>query len=238
MNHSLSIVVPALNEEKNLRRTINTIVQALQEESCDYEIIIINDGSTDNTGPLADTLAKENQNIRTIHHSKPQGRGATLNEGLSLANNDLLTWINGKCDTTASEFRKLISHAGQADLIISYQNNTHERPLVRATLSRLYVFLLNHLFGLGLKYYNGSTLVPKHCFNKIHVKTSSYAYEAELLIKLLNRGHSYVEVGVRDIFEKGRKTRSFSLKNIFGVVKFIFVIFWEIKISPKFNIRR
>jgi len=224
----LSIIVPALNEEKNLFRTIQIIEDSLCPPFETFEIIIIDDGSRDATKDKAEFLVKNRPAIQLIHNKKSLGRGAAIKQGLKRAKNDYAIVVNGKADTTAYELKKILACAGQADLVISIQSNTHQRPLIRRFFSKLYTKIMNKSFNLNLNYYNGSTLWPRRLYKNFCLKGNSYALEAEILIPLLKSGHSYHQVPVEDQFERGRKTRAFNLKNIFSVIRFYLQMLWTV----------
>ncbi len=193
------------------------------------QYIVIDDGSSDKTAEIAQSFKKE-IDLTIIRHDIPMGRGFSINEGYRYSSGEYLIVFNGKKDTTATEIKKIFSHFGSADLIISYQANTAERPIIRKLLSKTFTSLINILFARNIKYYNGSVLIKKEHFNNVNIKTSSYAYDCELLLKLLNLKLSYVEVPVYDLYEKGRKTRSVSFKNITGVIYTVFRLFIELRI--------
>ncbi|OUR93606.1 hypothetical protein A9Q84_19245 [Halobacteriovorax marinus] len=226
--HTLSITVPALNEEANLGATLEMLIQSSKNWKS-VEIIVIDDGSTDKTSEIAYQYASK-CDLRVIRHKTPFGRGYSINEGFTESKGDFLICFNGKKDTTQSQVEKILNKVNQAELIISYQDNTADRPLIRRVLSRLYTGIINLFFNKRLKYYNGSILLKQRCFKKLDIKTSSYAYETEMLLNLLECGTSYIEVPVIDIFEDDRSTRSLKIRNILGVVFTFLRMFFEIKI--------
>lgn len=196
------------------------------------EIIVIDDGSSDDTSKIAKSFS-DKCDLKIIRHSTPIGRGFSINEGFNESKGEFLICFNGKKDTSPDQIRNILSHVGEADLIISYQNNTNERPFIRRLFSKLYTRIINIAFIKNLRYYNGSILIRKADFKKLEIKTSSYAYETELLLKLLETGCRYIEVPVEDIFEEGRVTRSFRAKNIGGVILTFLRLFFEINFISK-----
>ncbi|MBT3583778.1 MAG: glycosyltransferase family 2 protein [Halobacteriovoraceae bacterium] len=228
----ISIVVPAFNEEKNLEDTID-MIEGLFADWKDYEILIVDDGSKDQTLDIAHKRAASSDKIRVIIHHKNLGRGTALNRGFNEARFEYLISINAKKDTCTRELSKIIEKLGCADLVLSYQLNSNERPVFRYFLSVLYLKFVNTLFGLNLKYYNGSSIIPKKLFESTSIKTTGYAYETELLVSLLKKQHTYCEVGVVDIFEKGRRSRAFRFKNIVSVFFVLVRLFFKMTILKK-----
>jgi glycosyltransferase involved in cell wall biosynthesis len=228
-NKTISITVPALNEEKNLKDTLDMLVEATENWD-KVEIIVIDDGSTDKTSEVAKSFSKD-FDIRLINHDVPKGRGFSINEGFSSSKYEYIICFNGKKDTTVEEVKKILNTPRTSDIVISYQDNTHERPFIRRLFSYTYTFIINLFFQKDIKYYNGSILLKKSDFQEVKIKTSSYAYETELILKLLKKGKSFQQVPVIDIFEPNRKTRCLSLKNITGVFLTFLRLFYEVKLT-------
>ena len=236
--NSISIIVAALNEEKNLENTVITVSEAAKKSFDEYEVIIFNDGSSDRTGEAAEALAKLDKHFKVIHHESPKCLGAIYKEGFKLARMNYLILINGKDDMFSESFDKIFSLRGQADIVIPYTTNVGERPMFRRAVSGLFVWLLNRMFSLNLKYYNHSVLHKKKIIGSIDIVTNSYAFQAEILIKLIKSGYSYVEVGVIDKFKKDIKTKAFKLKNIITTGLFFARLVNEIYFNNKYKDRR
>lgn len=232
IDKTVSVTIPCLNESQNIRKTIEGLVQTL---TCvkDYEIIVINDGSIDETREIVEAISSKNSKITLINHSTTMGRGFSIKEGYSLSTKEYLICFNGKFDIEPEEAKKIFVALGAQGLVISTQANTHDRPLIRQLFSKLYTFILNFSFGLKLSYYNGSAFIKKSDFERLELRTNSYALDAEILIKLIKSGVSFVEIPVNDIIEDERNTRSMSPSNIIGVVLFYLATFYEVNILRK-----
>lgn len=220
-DNSISVVIPALNEEKGLVATVLTVSKAVQRKFDDCEIIIVNNGSRDKTAEIANQLAEEYDCVRVVHHKQPSCLGRVYKEGLRLARMNYFIRVNGKNDITQSELENIFRLCGKADLIVPYTVNTSERPLIRQAIAKFFTATLNFITGLHLQYYNHSVLCKRELLNTISISTDSYAFQAEILIKLIKFGYAYIEVGIRDTFRRGVKTKAFYLKNIFGVLAFL-----------------
>ncbi len=217
--NSISVIVPALNEEKSIEITVRTISNAVKRRFEQYEILIFDDGSTDRTGQIVDRLAGECDYIRAFHHEKPVCIGGIYKEGMRLAKMNYLVRINGKHDITEENLDKMFVLARSKDLVIPYMTNTGDRSFFRRCVSRVYTIILNSLFGLELKYYNHYVLCKKSLLDSIELQTDSYAFQAEILIKLIQSGCSYIEVPVEDKFEKCARTKAFNFANAVGVAR-------------------
>ncbi len=226
--NSISVIIPAFNEEKNLEATIIIVSEAVKRRFNDYEIIIFNDGSTDKTGSIAERLVSQNENIKVIHHKRPKCLGGVYKEGVKIARMNYLILVNGKNDTSIESLDAIFALQGKADIIIPYAVNSRERSIVRRIISKSFVVLLNFIFRLNLHYYNHYVLHKRAFINDVNLHTDSYAFEAEALIKLIKSGHSYIEIGIIDNFENDIKTKAFKLKNIIAVALFLGKTIYEI----------
>jgi dolichol-phosphate mannosyltransferase len=218
MKKSITILILAYNEEKNLEDTVHKSDKIVREMFNDYELIICDDGSTDRTGDIAEQLEKKNPRIRVLHNKKNVGQGHAYKKSLQMARKEYVTWVAGDNDVEGESIRNLFQHTGEVDLLINYIENTGARPLYRQIISATYTNFLNILFGLNLKYYNGSPLCKTKLVRSVNLTTNSNGLWAELVIKLIKTGHSYKEIPMR-IRKKEMSGNIFRLKDIIGVIR-------------------
>ncbi len=232
---SISIIIPCLNEDGNLRGTVNCVKEALKESGrfSDYEMLIFNDFSIDNTGKLAEEIKKEEKGIRVIHNPKNMGFGYNYTEGVRLAKKDYIIMVPGDNEIPAEAIKKIFGKVGMADIVIPYTANPEVRPLSRRVISRLFVILINILFGMGIRYYNGTCVIKSALLKKVPLKTWGFAYMAAILVRLLKSGASFTEVGVDIRPRQTGKTKAFRLKNIVSVLSAILSLFWEVRVKER-----
>lgn len=212
MKESITVLVPAYNEEKNLEAAVKTTNKIVKSMFKDYEIIIFDDGSKDRTGEIADALAKRDSKIRVIHNKKNMGLGYNYKQGIKLAQKNYFVMIPGDNEILADSVKSVLSHTGKADIIIPFTANKKARPLYRRVISSTFTNMLNLLFGLRLKYYLGIVIHKTELVKKIKIKSPRHAYQAEILIKLIKSRHSYKEV---PMYIRGvKRSKTFGLKNI------------------------
>lgn len=231
---SITAIVPALNEEDSIEEAVREIVGIFNSNNLPYKILIVNDGSSDRTGEIAETLSKENENIRVIHHETPRGLGGSYKEGVALTKTQYVIMLVGNNEGDPASAEYIIKQMGKADMIIPYPENIAERPIKRQIVSRLFTALVRGLsgikLGVKLKYYNGSVLHKTELIKSIHIETDSYAYQAEALIKLISMGYSYKEVPKRVNYNQ-HATSAFKIRNFVGVGKFFFNMMFNSKIQ-------
>lgn len=240
---SLSIIVPAYLEAKNLRGTIQAIILAASEANfTDYEILIIDclkqNGEHDGTPLLADELAKTDPKIRAIHNPYVT-LGYKYWQGVSLAKHEYVTWIPGDNETRPDTIKAVFSAVGQADIICFYTANPWARPWTRRINSWLYTFLVNNLFGLRLRYFNGITIYKTELLSALPdsaKKNIGFSYNAEILARLIKLGrHQYLELPQFINQQPPKKFRWSNFKNFFHryaplqTIKKLLKLFWELK---------
>ncbi len=217
MKPGVSIVIPALNEAENLAGAVDRCRRIACQHFPDHEIVVIDDGSTDSTGQLAERLAAADPRIRVVHHDRPRNLGYAYKEGVALAQFEYVLMFPGDNEGSDEQLHAVMSRAGSADIVVNYTSNPEVRPWGRRILTRASVALLNLLFGLRLRYYNGTVLHRTEIVRSITIHTDSFAYQAEALVKLLKAGHSWVEVGTPITPRAGGRTKAFRLKNLVDV---------------------
>jgi glycosyltransferase involved in cell wall biosynthesis len=234
--NSITIVVPALNEERNLAFAVRNMVQAAERWFDQYEILVFNDGSTDKTGQIADALAAECECVLAFHHDRPKNMGGVIREGCRRARMNYVIWLDGKGGTTGEALDEIFSRKGQADLVIPYSLNERDRSAGRRAISRLFRKLLNVIFALRIRYYTGSIMSRASLVRQFTIRTNSYAWQAEALIKMVKSGCSYVHVGIRERYDnEGRCTKAFRLKNIIGVAAFLIRTLWDVYVRRDYR---
>ena len=197
----LSVFLPAYNEEANLERTVKNVVENLKKNVSDWEIVIVDDGSKDNTGKIADHLAKINKKISVIHHHPNRGYGAAFKSGLYACKYPWISFIDsdGQFDfKDISQFIKTEADT-KADLVIGYylKRKVHFSRKLNSKIWQLIVYLL---FGLNVRDIDcGFKLISKKVVDTIpHLESERGAFiSSEFLIKAKKEGFKIVEIGVR-----------------------------------------
>jgi len=222
----VSFIVTALNEEANIVLTVKEIHSCVIGHCSEYEIILVNDGSVDQTGALMDKLAAEDKRIRTFHNEKNINLGGAYKRGIKEVRLDYVMWLPGDNAAPAKTIQITLAKVGQADIVVPYLNDYEGRSLTRRFISRSYTRVLNLLFGLNLRYYNGIVVHRRELLQNIEITTNSFACFAEALIKLLRNGASYVEVGFNSTQRKVAHTNAFRFRNVVNVIKTILYLYW------------
>jgi len=197
----LSIFFPCYNEEKNISNTINKAIPIIKQITPIWEIIIINDGSKDDTLKVAKSIQKKyGKNIKTINHHQNRGYGAALKSGLYACNYDWITFTDSDGQFDFSDIKLLIKKQKQtnADLTIGFYLD-RKVPFYRKLGSMLWQLAVFFLFGLKVTDIDcGFKLIKKEVINNIDKLEAERGpfISSELLIKAKAKGYKIVETGV------------------------------------------
>lgn len=237
-NVSLSIIILAYNEEHNLPATIKSIHDSLQERISSYEIILVNDGSTDKTLTLCKSYADKDPTIRVLNNPKNMGCGYTFNHGVQAAKGTYLWLIPGDGEIGTNAMITIVDKLGTSDMVIPYVINFSTRPLIRRIISWGYTTLLNILFLKHLHYYNGPCIFRTSLAQSVPIANSrGFAFMAPILLRLIKRGSTYTEVGIKLEPRLYGNPSINQLFNIFSTVKPLAGLFWELNVASLFPVR-
>jgi glycosyltransferase involved in cell wall biosynthesis len=229
---SISIVVTAMNEEGNLKSTVNGIVRAVAPRFPIYEIIIVDDGSRDRTASIADELALTNPSIHVQRNVRNRGLAYSYRRGIELATCEFTSWVAGNNLVPAEAFERIYDAVGRRDMVVTFILRD-VRGRRRRTLSRAFNRIVNALFGFDLKYYTGPCVYRTDAVKRLRMRTEGSMFVAEVLLRLLNSGQSYEEVGLQPLPRTSGSTKSFRVRNIVNVASSIILLFWELRVKER-----
>ncbi len=221
---NLSVIIPALNEEKNICQAVQSVQGAIAGIVDDYEIIIVNDGSSDKTGLLAEEVARSDARVKVFHNKTNQGYGYCYRKGVSLAQKTYVSVFPGDNDMSGETLRALVQRAGAADVIFTNEKTAEKRSLLRRILSRCFVVLINSISGLKLNYYTGAFLCKTSLARSITLESDGLAIGAECLVKLLKSGCSYATIALEHSGRKQGSSKALTLRSLISVIKTIIVV--------------
>jgi len=228
IRYSTSFVIPALNEENVVEEVVRAVWETVSRHLETFEIILIDDGSTDQTGQIMDRLASELPRMRVIHNATNLGLGAAYQRGVREARLDHVMMLCGDGGLPAASLPAIIEKIGTADIVVPYMTNLSEiKTPMRYLISRTYTNLLSLLSGHRLHYYNGLPVHRRALLNQITITSSGFGFQGEILVKLLKSGCSYVQVGVLGA-EATNKTAIFRVRNLFSVTATLLKLLLEL----------
>lgn len=221
MNYSykVSIIMPALNEEKNIIRAVENAIESCSRARVSGEIIVVNDGSTDRTKEMTEDLIKNHSVIRLINHPNPCGIGASFWDGVKEAKGEIVVMLPGDGENDAYEILRYISQMDNVDVVVPFVYNKMVRTRKRRILSKLYKGIINLSFGMLLNYMNGTVMYRKCILDTVELKAKGFFYQTELLIKCVRKGYLYAEVPYALKTRGTGSSKAVTIKSLVAVVK-------------------
>ncbi len=222
---SISICVPALNEEKSLRQAVEDLISTLSAHIHSLEIIIVDDGSTDSTPHLAEQLAREYTQVKVIHHSKNLGIGVCYRDALAIAKSDYFSWFPADYENSAEEFIRCLPYLDKEDTVLTcYHRGQDPRPIMRRLISYLYTWTLNKYFNLNLRYYNGLTIFPTSLLRAIPLVANGFVFSSESIVYAVKCGYRIIELSVPLRKRNIGKSKAFTFVSIYQALIDLFRI--------------
>lgn len=199
MSPVVSLVLPALNEVENLEEAVAQARGPLAEIDPDWEIVIVDDGSTDGTGDLAERLADRDGRIRVVHHAENRGLGAAVRSGFEAARGTLLIYADSDLpfDMAALAEAHRVMQATGADLVTGFRTNREVEGPLRHVQSVVYTKLINALLGFPVRDVNFALkLMRREVAEKARLTSDGSFIDAELVARAKEEGFSMVQFGV------------------------------------------
>jgi len=227
MFDKVSVVFPAFNEEENILPLLNKSREVLSRYFKDWEIIVVDDGSTDNTKDKVEGLAQEDKRIRVISHAKNFGYGGALRTGFREAQFKLVFFSDSDGQFDMEEISLLLPCLEKADIVTGYRV-TRADPFHRVLNALLYNWLVRAIFAIKIRDINCAfKFIKRNVLQTISLESNGALINAELLYKAKRNRFKIVEVPVHHYpREKGSQTGARP-----GVVikMFLELLKWRIK---------
>jgi glycosyltransferase involved in cell wall biosynthesis len=224
-NGGISVTLPALNEAENIEELSKEIIQYFESNHMLYEIIIINDGSSDETGKVADALASKHENISTIHHLQNKGYGKSLKDGFQASKYEHLFFTDSDRQFKINCLDKFLPfmEEGRADMVIGYRVDRKDNFL-RKFLACCFNRIVRTIFSLDYKDIDCAfKLFKRGSFECLEVKSDDFLFNTELLAKSHFKKLRIIQLGVEHYpRHRGKSTISFkfiplTLKKLFSL---------------------
>ena len=200
------MVYPMFNEEENIERAVHFAEGVLTDMTDDFEIIIVNDASTDRSPEIADALARLNPCVKVFHHERNLKLGGTLRTGFSKATKELVFYCDSDLPVDLLELKRAvrIMEFTQSDFISAFRFDRTAEGFVRTFYSVAYNLLIRYLFPIRVKDINFSfKLFKREILDQVALEAQGSFIDAELLIKSKLHGFKITQFGV-DYFPRNR----------------------------------
>jgi len=215
----LSLFVACYNEEEGIIPTLETVVAAATEVGISYDVVIIDDCSTDRSVEviLEYLQAHSGLPITLYVNMVNQGLGSNYAEGAFRCRGKYYRLICGDNVESQGTLVDIFRHIGEADIVIPYPANTTFRGPFRRFVSWSYTALVNLLSGYSIRYYNGLAVHLRYNVMRWHSNSHGFGFQADLITRLLDLKASYIEIPVYPNERAAGATKAFKFRNICSV---------------------
>ncbi len=204
---NLSFVLPMFNETENIEEAISKASVLAKEISEDYEIVVVDDASTDGSAGIVDRFSAKDNHIRLIRLKENTKFGGALKAGLKNASKDIIVYTDSDFPAKAEDIKKALELLDGADIVTAYSLVIKDTSLKRILMSRGYNFLVRLLFGLELKDINsGLKIYKKKALEGLQLKSKSPFIDVEIFVEAAKKGFKIKQYGL--IFELRTKGHS------------------------------
>jgi glycosyltransferase involved in cell wall biosynthesis len=200
--HSISVFFPAYNEEKNIKASIEKALETLVQITDTYEVIVVNDGSHDNTALVVQEFAKKNSHVKLVQHERNKGYGEGLKSGISSAKYDYIFFTDSDLQFDLNELKTFVEYIPEYDVVIGYREIRND-PKIRLLNANLWNIANRILFGLKVRDIDCAfKLLKRDQMQKIRLTSGGAMTSAEILLKLNEMGVKMKELPVTHFSRK------------------------------------
>jgi glycosyltransferase involved in cell wall biosynthesis len=202
---SLSVVLPAHNEEQAIAHTVHEVIDTLSTWLQDFEVIIVDDGSRDRTGVILDTIAAVQPRLRVIHHAVNQGYGAALVSGFEAVTKELAFFMDSDGQFDIRDLEQFFPLLDEYDAVLGYRIDRQD-TWMRKVNAWGWKILVGMVFGVYVRDVDCAfKLYPGEFFREHKLETRGAMINTEILYKFTRAGYTYTQVGVHHLPRRGGK---------------------------------
>lgn len=238
MEPYLSVVIPAYNEESNLRNTVTLVADKLDELAVSFEIIIVNDGSTDSTADIANELNASDARIRLINHPHNIGPGSGVFTGIEAAEGEFVIFIPADLALDINELHKYIDASRACDLVVGIRSDRRDYSLFRKFVSLTNIMLIKVMFGMKQRQFNYIHMYRRAMLQRINIESRGVFITAEIMIKASDLGYRLQEVDITYVPRTAGKATCGSARVIRNTVVDLLTFWWKRTFHKAVYVRR
>jgi glycosyltransferase involved in cell wall biosynthesis len=229
----LTVFFPAYNDSGTIASLVIAAVLTAGRLTPDFEVLVINDGSTDATGEIIDELGRLYPQVRPIHHGQNRGYGGALRTGFSSAAKDLVFYTDGDAQYDPREMARLWERMTESvDLVNGYKISRSD-PLHRVVIGRVYHHVVRLLFGLKVRDVDCDfRLLRRAVFDRVRLEKSSGVICLEMMKKFTDAGVRIVEVPVHHYHRAYGKSQFFNFARLARTAVDVMKLWWVLVVRP------
>ncbi len=212
----LSFFFPAYNDGGTIASLVIRTVQVVGRLTPDFEVIVVNDGSQDDTAAIVDELVRTYPEVRVVHHSCNRGYGAALRTGFAMATRELIAYTDGDAQYDPSEIEVLWKHLTPDTDIVNGYKISRADPLHRIVIGRIYHHTVKFLFRLQVRDVDCDfRLMRREIFDRVRLERDTGVICLEMMRKIQDAGFRIVEVPVHHYHRAHGHSQFFNVRRVF-----------------------
>lgn len=225
---SISVVLPCYNDTNIIGKLVLSAIDTLKKLTHNYEVIVVNDGSTDESQEVLEELQKKYQNLKIIRHTQNRSHAAALKTGFTHVTKDLVFFTDGDGQYDVRELVSLLEVMDESVAMVNGYKNRRAEPLYRVITGRIYHWLVKFVFNLRLKDVDCDfKVIRRHVLEKIKLR-SCRAICVEMMKKAQDAGFNIKQVLVHHYHRAYGKSEFFNFKSIFQNAVGLVILWWEL----------
>jgi glycosyltransferase involved in cell wall biosynthesis len=232
MTESISIVIPAFNEEATVESVVSEALSVLQTLADEYEVLVVDDGSTDDTGAIVDRLGSANDKVRVIHHARNIGFTGAIKTCYQNARCDLVFLAPADKQVDLSELRSFTALIGDCDIVVGHRFARSE-PFYRSFNSWGFHLLCRIFFGIKLREISLCNLYRRWVLQAMGIEStpSSAMIQAEVIYKAIRMGCRIKEVGMSHYPRAAGKSKGANPGMIIRTSLEMLRLWWKLRVT-------
>ena len=229
---TVSLVLPALNEADNIAATIDDCVETLQRVTSDYEVIVVDNDSTDDTAAIVGQLQSENARVRLIHQPV-RGYGSAIWTGLKAAKMEIVGWRDSDTQYRTADVAPMLEALDEHDVVVGHRVQRQD-PSHRLLFALLWNLLNRTLFGFIVHDMDcGCKIFRREVVDTLDVKATGAVFNIEFLVQAKRAGFRVGEVSISHQPRHAGENTGGSLRVILRAMREVLRLRWRLLREPR-----
>lgn len=236
---SVTAFFPAFNDGGTISSMVISALRTLSKVTDDYEVIVVNDGSSDYTAEMLEELERVYPQVRIVTHPQNRGYGAALRSGFNAATKEWLFYTDGDAQYDPRELVDLVHAAKEDTDIVNGYKIERQDPLHRVIIGRVYHHIVRFLFGFRLRDVDCDfRLIRRNVFDRIQLRSTSGTICLEMVKKMQDAGCRFEEVPVHHFHRAYGKSQFFNFSRLIRTAVQLFVLWRDLHLKRSKDTRQ
>ena len=233
----ISVFFPAYNDGGTIGSMVTEAIATLKRLTDDYEVIVVNDASSDRTQEVLEELSDVYPQLRVVRHEKNRGYGGALRSGFAAASKELVFYTDGDAQYDVRELEALFAALrDDVDWVNGYKIGRSD-PWYRVVIGTVYQHVVRLLFSLRVRDPDCDfRLIRRRVFERVHLESNSGIICVEMMRKLQDAGYKVAEVPVHHYHRIYGRSQFFNFRRVAAVGRGLLRLWWQLVLSPRLRI--